>query len=146
MKVLRLGLLSLCAGGMLAMQSCTGNATKDATTVDGAIAKFHDQFNKNAYAEIYAASESRFKQGCSESDFVELLSKVHKISGDYVSGTQTDRQEEKVGNDTFVTSRQDSKFQNRPIVEIFKFAITDGKPLLYNWKTAGGASVHPSAP
>lgn len=145
MKALHLGLLSLCVGGLLVTQSCTGNSPKE-TTVEGAIAKFHDRFNKNAYAEIYAESESRFKQGCPEKDFVELLTKVHKISGDYVSGTQTDVQEEKDTNGQFVTSTQDSKFQNRPIVEIFKYSITDGKPLLYNWKTAGGASVQPSAP
>ncbi len=139
MNILRMMLLSLSVGAALTTQSCTtDNANKDAYGVKAAIAKFHDQFNKNAYAEIYSESETRFKQGCPEADFVELLTKVHQISGDYTGGTQSEFLEETDSNGHFVTSTQKSTFKTRPIVEIFKYTISDdGKPLLYNWKTGG---------
>ena len=51
--------------------------------------KFHDRFNQQDYAAIYADADSKFRAAVKAEDFTALLTKLHDKLGNVTDATRT---------------------------------------------------------
>lgn len=79
MRVIMMTLAALLAS------SCSGE--QDVGEAHGAIARFHANYNRGAYAEIYAVSAPEMKQVVSEEKLTHMLSAIRTRLGQHVGGT-----------------------------------------------------------
>jgi hypothetical protein len=114
-------LLTACSGG----ESVTG--------ANKAIAQFHEQLNGGNFHQIYAASDTGFQKGSSETDASKLFAAVHSKLGAFKSGSQGAWRVNynTAGNNTVV--QFNSVYEKGKATETFTFVGDANAPRLYGY-------------
>jgi len=111
--------------------ACAGFAAKgDAET---GVASFHGMLDAERYAEIYGATDDRFKNVTAEGQFTEILQAVHRKLGAVVSTTQTgfySRDQAGINAGSYISLTYKTEFAQGPATESFNWRVVDGKVYL----------------
>jgi hypothetical protein len=117
--------------GLLALASCSLGADQRLAT--DAVARFHDLYNKEDYASIYAATDNAFQKTTSEAEYETLMSAVHRKLGAYKSAASTGWRGSETLSGTQVSLTFTTEFTEGSATEHFVFRMASGKPYLLGY-------------
>ncbi|MCC6451437.1 MAG: hypothetical protein IT171_01020 [Acidobacteria bacterium] len=96
---------------------------KDSKTAEPVVAKFHEQYNNEQFAKIYAETGDLMKNASSESDIISLLSKVHEKLGDVKNATSTSWHVSAQGGQSIVNLTYDVEYEKGKGTEAFTISV-----------------------
>ena len=117
--------------GLLAFASCSLGADQRLAT--DAAARFHDLYNQEDYASIYAATDNAFQKTASEAEFDTLMSAVHRRLGAYKSAASVGWKVSETVSGTQVSLTFTTEFTEGSATEHFVFRMASGKPYLLGY-------------
>jgi hypothetical protein len=126
-SLLRVGVCLILAGFVAAC-----SAPVDINAASGAGKKFHDEYNQQKYAEIYAEADAKLRAAVKPEDWTKLLTRVHDKLGNETDATRIGfNVNYNVGGST-VTMTYSTKFQLGEGTEEFVWLKSgDGVRLLH---------------
>ena len=101
----------------LLLASCSAPAEIGSATAAGK--KFHDRFNQQDYAAIYADADPKFRAAVKPDDLNKLLSRVHDKLGNVTDSTRTGFHINYNTGGSTITFSYSSKFQSGEAQEDF---------------------------
>jgi hypothetical protein len=115
------------------LSSC-GSSAKNVELAKRGVEQFHSQLDSEQYVALYTASDEKFHQATSESEFVKLLEAVHRKLGNV---RQSNLRDTGVawfaGQGTTVTLVYDTAFANGSGTEKFVWHVNDDGTTLYGY-------------
>jgi hypothetical protein len=126
-SLLRVGVCLILTGFVAAC-----SAPVDISAASGAGKKFHDEYNQQKYAEIYAEADAKLRAAVKPEDWTKLLTRVHDKLGNETDATRIGfNVNYNVGGST-VTMTYSTKFQLGEGTEEFVWLKSgDGVRLLH---------------
>jgi hypothetical protein len=125
--------VSICAVGVL-LCSC-GSSTKSLELAEQNVQQFHSEVDSEQYTAVYAASDEKFHEATTESDFVKLLEAVHRKLGNV---QQANLRNTGVawfaGQGATVTLVYQTKFAEGTGTEEFIWHVKDNGAALYRYQ------------
>jgi len=112
-------LLALCA--IFLLQGC--GVTKDISAAQKEIIHFHAQLDAGKYADIYDQASPTLKKASSKSDFIDLLSAIHRKIGLVKSSTESAWNINSTLAGTFVTLSYHTEYAGGGADEQFVYQI-----------------------
>jgi hypothetical protein len=99
------------------------------------VEQFHTQLDTEQYSAIYAASDEKFHQATSESDFVKLLEAIHrKLGSVQESNLRNTGVAWYAGQGATVTLVYQTKFAEGTGSERFVWHVKDNDAALYRYE------------
>src|SRR5580700_9556933 len=124
--------VSICAVSVL-LCSC-GSSTKSLELAEQNVQQFHSELDSEQYTAVYAASDEKFHEATTESDFVKLLEAVHRKLGNV---QQANLRNTGVawfaGQGATVTLVYETRFTEGTGTEQFIWHIKDNGAALYSY-------------
>ena len=108
--------------------SCT-STIGDVTSARNAVVHFHQELDKEKYAEMYAEAAPELRKATTQEDFLALMSAVHRKLGMVQDATQTRFNVNWTTSGTRVELHYQTKFSGGNAAEVF------------TWKTGGDHST-----
>jgi hypothetical protein len=125
--------VSICAVSVL-LCSC-GSSTKSLELAEQNVQQFHSELDSEQYTAVYAASDEKFHEATTESDFVKLLEAVHRKLGNV---QQANLRNTGVawfaGQGATVTLVYETKFADGTGTEQFIWHVKDNGAALYRYQ------------
>lgn len=113
--------------------SC-GSPTKDAALAKQAVDDFHSQLDSEQYASLYTAADPKLHDLTTKTDFVNLLSAVHRKLGTVrQANLRTWNAGWYTGQGTTVTLTYNTTFSSGSGTEEFVWHISDNRARLYGY-------------
>jgi hypothetical protein len=126
-------IVSICAATVL-LCSC-GSSIKSLELAEQNVQQFHSELDSEQYAAVYAASDEKFHEATTESDFVKLLEAVHRKLGNV---QQANLRNTGVawfaGQGATVTLVYETKFAEGTGTEQFIWHVKDNGAALYRYQ------------
>lgn len=124
-------LLVLLSLGM-ALPGCTG-MLKGKQAGEQAIAEFHRLYNEGKVAEIYAASDSKFKNATTEKQFLEFIGAIQRKLGKVTESKNAGFNVNTFNLTTNVILNQQTTFAQGSGTEVFTFEMNGDKAVLVGY-------------
>lgn len=125
--------VSICAA--TALLCACGSSTKSLELAEQNVQHFHSELDSQQYTAVYAASDEKFHEATTESDFVKLLEAVHRKLGNV---QQANLRNTGVawfaGQGATVTLVYETKFAEGTGTEQFIWHIKDNGAALYRYQ------------
>src|SRR6266403_351037 len=126
-------IFALLCGTCILFSSC-GSSTKNVELAQHSVEQFHSQLDSEQFAGLYAATDEKFHQVTSESDFVKLLDAVHRKLGNVQrSNLRNTGVAWFAGQGATVTLVYETKFAQGTGMEKFVWHIKDNGATLYGY-------------
>ncbi|HWO35009.1 MAG TPA: DUF4019 domain-containing protein [Candidatus Acidoferrum sp.] len=126
-------LVAICVAGIL-LCSC-GSSAKNLQLAEQNVEQFHSELDSEQYAAVYAASDEKFHQATSESDFVKLLEAIHRKLGNVQQANlHTTGVAWFAGQGATVTLVYQTKFAEGAGTEQFVWHVKDDGAALYSYR------------
>ena len=133
MMFLRRIALLLVLGALIIAPGCTGMLKgKEASTK--AIAEFHKLYNDGRIAEIYAASDPKFKKASDEKQFSDLMGALQKKLGKVTATKEAGFNINTFNLTTSVVLNQETTFEQGKGTEVFTFEMNGDKAVLVGYQ------------
>lgn len=124
---------ALLCGTCFLLSSC-GASTKNVELAQQSVEQFHSQLDSERFTSLYAATDEKFHQATSESDFVKLLDAVHRKLGNVQqSNLRNTGVAWFAGQGATVTLVYETKFAQGTGMEKFIWHIKDDGAALYGY-------------
>jgi len=124
---------AICATSVL-LCSC-GSSAKSLQLAEQNVEQFHSELDSEQYAAVYAASDEKFHQATSESDFVKLLDAIHRKLGNVQQAKlHTTGVAWFAGQGATVTLVYQTKFAEGTGTEQFVWHVKDDGATLYSYR------------
>jgi hypothetical protein len=128
-----LSVFVLLCGTCVLLCSC-GSSTKSVKLAQQSVEQFHSKLDSEQFAGLYAASDEKFHQATSESDFIKLLDAVHRKLGNVQqSNLRNTGVAWFAGQGATVTLVYETKFAQGTGMEKFVWHIKDNGATLYGY-------------
>jgi Protein of unknown function (DUF4019) len=125
-------LVAICTAGVL-LCSC-GSATKSLDLAEQNVQMFHAQLDTEQYAAVYEATDEKFHQATSQSDFTKLLDAIHRKLGNVQqSNLRNSGVAWFAGQGATVTLVYETKFAEGNGTEQFVWHVKDNGARLYSY-------------
>lgn len=114
----------------MALLGGCGNVANNLSTAKAQVGVFHQQFNTQQFVAIEVSADSGLFKSTSRSQFVKMLSVIHKKLGRVMSSENTNWNIQAFNGDSTVNLQQSVKFEKGNAVETFAFRIKGQKAYL----------------
>jgi hypothetical protein len=124
---------------LLAAAAC--NPAKNLQTGDTAVTTFHQQYNQQQFAAIYAGSDAALKEASPEPDFTRFIAAVRRKLGAERTAKRTGWNVQAATGGSFVTLTYDTQFEKGDAAETFRLRISGGKAQIMGYNITSPALV-----
>jgi hypothetical protein len=119
---------------LLATAACgCGNMFKGKQAGEQSVLGFHQLYNDGKYAEMYAASDAKFKSASAEKGFLDLMAAVQRKLGKVTESVNGGFRVQTFNFTTTVVLNQNTKFERGAGTEVFTFEMAGGKAVLVGY-------------
>src|SRR4051812_23206746 len=118
--------------GIAGLPGCTA-MLKGKQAGENAIAEFHRLYNEGKVADIYAASDSKFKNATTEKQFLDLIGAIQKKLGKVTESKNAGFNVNTFNLTTRVVLNQQTTFAEGSGTEVFTFEMNGDKALLVGY-------------
>lgn len=113
---------------------CSCGSSKSVALAQQSVQQFHSKLDSEQFVGLYAASDEKFHQATSESDFIKLLDAVHRKLGNVQqSNLRNTGVAWFAGQGATVTLVYETKFAQGTGMEKFVWHIKDNGATLYGY-------------
>lgn len=117
---------------LVTLASCSG--VEHRTVAEQEAAEFHQAYNDQSFASLYAAAAPGFREDRSEDEFVGLMRSVHRRLGPVQNARLKDWSwSYGRGTGVFTTATFETKFARGGATETFVFLTSRQEPLLVSY-------------
>jgi Protein of unknown function (DUF4019) len=127
------------AGFALALIACSGSAQM--ATAEKAVSKFHEMLDSEQFAQIYEMSSDEFKKVSTQSDFVALLSAIHRKLGNTKSAQNQSWNISYLPAGTFITLTYKTAYSRGEGAEQFMFHVQGDSAVLVGYHINSNALI-----
>jgi opacity protein-like surface antigen len=123
----------------VALLGCSSSAQR--VVAEKAVSRFHEMLDAGRFAEIYATASDEFKKVSTQSDFVALLSAVHRKLGNMKSSVNQGWNVSYLASGTFVTLNYKTVYSGGEAAEQFMFHMQDDSAVLVGYHISSNALI-----
>ena len=117
------------------------NPAKNISLAEGAVTRFHQQYNQQRFDAIHAGSDATFKENTSAADFNRFGAALYRKLAPEVGSKRSGWNVQALNGGSYVTLTYDTRFQRARGAETFRFRISGGKAQLEGYNINSDALV-----